>query len=163
MYRPPQESTVLAPTDFFFFFREKLLPADALIEQFQYATQIVLTLDNHKNTIRGETVSYFRSESSADCPVQAGIRTFLRMQQHRFLATTLVSNYPPAGQGLCSISASDIISVLRAETHQVGATRIGFAPEDAGAHSLCSGGVMSIQTTGSPDCTLMAISRWRSL
>ena len=45
--------------DFVFFVGERLLPADAPIEHFPHATQIVLTLDNKKNVIRGESVSYF--------------------------------------------------------------------------------------------------------
>ena len=49
--------------DFVFFVGDILLPVDAPIENFHQATQIVLTLDNQKNFIRGETVSHFRSES----------------------------------------------------------------------------------------------------
>ena len=39
--------------DFVFSVGDRLLPADAPIEQFQHATQIFLTLDNQKNAIRG--------------------------------------------------------------------------------------------------------------
>ena len=47
--------------DFVFFAGDNLPPPDAPIGWFEHVTQIVLTLDNQKNSIRGETVSYFRS------------------------------------------------------------------------------------------------------
>ena len=55
--------------EFVFFIGDHLIPANAPVKDFQHATQIVLTLDNHKNAIRGETVSHFRSDSPEACPV----------------------------------------------------------------------------------------------
>ena len=55
--------------DFVFFVGDRLLPADAPIEHFQHTTQIVLTLDKQKNSIRVESVSYFWSDLAAHCPV----------------------------------------------------------------------------------------------
>ena len=66
-------------------------------------------------------------------------------------------------QGLCSVSASDIIAVLWAETIRIGAARLHFAPEDVRTHSLRSGEAMATHLAGAPDWTLMAIGRWRSL
>ena len=57
--------------DFVFFVGDQIFPADALIEQFQHATEIVLTLDNQKNAIRGESVSYFRSSGGQHLPLHA--------------------------------------------------------------------------------------------
>ena len=45
----------------------------------------------------------------------------------------------------------------------MGAARLGFSPEDAGGHYLCSGGAMAMHTANVPDRTLMAIGRWHSL
>ena len=80
--------------EFGFFVGDHLLPADALIEHFQYATHIVLTLDNHNNYIQDETVSYFRSESLVACSVRAGKNIFLCMQKHGCPATPPVINHP---------------------------------------------------------------------
>ena len=66
--------------DFFFFIGDQIVPVDAPIEHFQNITQIVLTLDNQKNTIRGDTVSHFLSESPTACPVPAGVNIFLRLR-----------------------------------------------------------------------------------
>ena len=84
------------------------------------------------------------------------------MRGHGGPGATPVSDYHTA-QGLRLVSTSDIITVLWAETILVGAARLGFAPEDAGPHSLCSGGAMTMQLADVPDRTLMAIGRWRSL
>ena len=140
----------------------QLLLADFPIEHFQHVTQIVLTLDNQKNAIQGESVSHFRSELAAACLVRAGVNIFLRMRENGCPGATPVSDYPTA-QGLCSVSASDIIAVLRAETIHVGAARLGFAPEDVGMHSLRSDGAMAMHLANVPDWTLMAIGWWRSL
>ena len=45
--------------DFVFLVGGRLPSADAPIEKFQHATQIFLTLNNHKNVIRGESVPHF--------------------------------------------------------------------------------------------------------
>ena len=65
--------------EFVFFVRDHLLPADALIDHFQHATQIFLTLDNQNNAIRGDTFSYFRSDSPEACPFRAGVNIFFHM------------------------------------------------------------------------------------
>ena len=54
---------------FMSFVGNTLLPPDAPINQFQHVTQIVLTLDNQKTAIQGETVSNFRSDSPSACQV----------------------------------------------------------------------------------------------
>ena len=64
--------------DFLFFAGDTLLPHDAPIRWFEHVNQIVLTLDNQKNDIRCETVSHFRSECPAACPVRAAVNIFLR-------------------------------------------------------------------------------------
>ena len=69
---------------------------------------------------------------------------------------TPISDYPIA-QWIHSVSALDIIAFLRADIVRVGAAIIGFAPEDVGTHSLCTGG------TGVPDQTLMTIDQWCSI
>ena len=148
--------------DFVFFVGDRLLPADALIEQFQHATQIVLNLDNQKNVIRRESVSHFGSESAVACSVRAGVNIFLCMRKHGCPGATPISDYPTA-QGLRSVSASDIITVLRADTIRVGKSRLGFAPEDVGTYSLCCGGAMPMHLAYVPDRTLMAIGRWHFL
>ena len=45
----------------------------------------------------------------------------------------------------------------------MGAARLGFAQEDIGTHSLCSGRVMAMHLAKVPERTLMAIARWRLL
>ena len=90
--------------EFMLFVGHHILPADFPTEHLQNATQIVLTLDNQKNAIRGKTVSHFRSESPAACPVLAGVNMFLRIQEHRHPETTPASDYT-TDQGLCLVSA----------------------------------------------------------
>ena len=102
--------------DFFFFLGDRLLLSDAPIEHFQYATQIVLALEDQKNSTRGETISHFRSESPAAFPVRAYVNIFPRMRKLGYPATTPVSDYP-SDQGLRPVNASDIIYVLRVNTH----------------------------------------------
>ena len=70
-----------------------------------------------------------------------------------------VSNYPTK-QGIRSVSASNIISIIRADTRRVGAARLGFFPEDVGTHSLRSDGAMAMHIVGVLDWTLMAICQW---
>ena len=148
--------------DFVFLARDTLLPPDAPIGWFEHVTQIFLTLDNHKNAIQGETVFHFRSECPAACPVRAGINIFLRQREHGSDPTTTVSDYPTP-QGLCLVSAYIIITILRVECDRVGAARLGFVPEDVRTHSFCSGGATTMHLVNTPDQTLMAIGRWRSL
>ena len=45
--------------DSVFFVVDRLLPANSPIKHYQHAIQIVLTLDNQKNAIQGESVSHF--------------------------------------------------------------------------------------------------------
>ena len=144
--------------DFVFFVGDRLLPANAPTEQFQNTNQIVLTLDNQKNAIIGESVLHFRSESAAAYPVRVGFKILLRMHEHGCPGATHVSNYLTA-QGLRLVSALDIIVVLRAETIWVRAARLGFAPEDVRRYSLRSGGAMAMHLADVPDPTLMAIGR----
>ena len=47
--------------DFVIFSGDTLLPKNSPIGYFGHVTQIVLTLDNQKNAILGETISHFRS------------------------------------------------------------------------------------------------------
>ena len=84
------------------------------------------------------------------------------MREHGCPGATPVSNYPTA-QGICSVSASDIIAVLQVETIWVGAARIGFDSEDVGTHSLCSGGAMAMYLANVTDRILMAVRWWRLL
>ena len=102
--------------EFVFFVGDQLPPVDAPIEHFQYATQIFLALEDQKNAIRGETISHFRSESPAAFPVRAYVNIFPRMRKLGYPATTPVSDYP-SDQGLRTVNASDIIYVLRVNTH----------------------------------------------
>ena len=102
------------------------------------------------------------SESPAACPVRAGVNIFLCLREIGCDPTTPISNFPTA-QGLHSVSTSNIIAVIRDETQRVGAARLGLAPEDAGTHSLCSGGAMAMHIAGVPYRTLVAIGRWRLL
>ena len=140
----------------------QLLLADVPIEHFQNVTQIVLTLDNQKNAIQGESVSHFLSESAAACPVQVWVNIFLQMRGHGCPGSTSVSDYPTA-QGFRLVSALYIIAVLWADTIQVGAARLGFVPEDVRTPSLRSVGAMAMHLANVPDWTLMAIGWWRSL
>ena len=148
--------------DFVFFVRYTLLPPDASIGWFEHITQIVLALDNQKNAIQGETVSHFRSECPAACPVRAGVNIFLCQREYGCDPTDIVSNYATP-QGLRLVSTSFITTTLRAESKRVGAARLGFALEDFGTHSLRSDGAMAMHIANVPDRTLMAIRRWRSL
>ena len=81
------------------------------------------------------------------------------MREHGCPGATPASNHLTA-QGLRSVSAPDIIAVLRAETIQVRAARLGFAPEDAGTHSIRSGGAMAMHLADVPDRTLVVIGWW---
>ena len=121
--------------EFVFFVGDTLLSPDAPIGSFQHATQIVITLKNQKNSIRGDTVSHFFSKSPEAYLVRAGVNTFLRLQEQGCDPSTAVSDYSTP-QGLCSVSASSIIVVVRVECKRVGAARPGFALEDVGTHSL---------------------------
>ena len=148
--------------DFMFFVRDFLLPGDALPITSAMLTHIVIIIDNQKNAICGETVSHFRYESAAACSVKVGIDNFLRLRDRGCDPTTPITNLP-SDYGLRTVSASNIIAIIRAGCLQVGSARVDFAPEDAGKHSLRSGGAMAMHLTNVPDRTLMAIDRWWSL
>ena len=64
---------------------------------------------------------------------------------------------------LRSVSASNIIAVIRAKYLRVGADRLGFAPEDIRTHCLHSGRAMAMHLANVPNRTLTVIGRWRSL
>ena len=98
--------------DYVFFIGDRLHPVDAYNEYLQHINQIVLTLNNQKNVIRGESVSHFRSESAAACPVRVDINIFLRKGEHGGLVANPVSDYPDTRQQLQSGSTSDTITVL---------------------------------------------------
>ena len=74
------------------------------------------------------------------------------MQDHGYPATTPVSDHPASRQGLRSMNASDVITVLGSETRQVGAVRLVFTPEDVRTYYFCSCGALAIHVTGVPDC-----------
>ena len=76
------------------------------------------------------------------------------------MPTTPVSDYRNA-QGLHSVSASNIISVIRAANQQVGTSILGLTPKEVGKQSLRSGGVTAMHITGVPDGTLIDIGWWR--
>ena len=65
--------------DLMFFVGDFFLSGDAPAEHFLWSDQNFLTLNNQKNSIRGKTVSHFRSKSATACPVKAGIDIFLRL------------------------------------------------------------------------------------
>ena len=71
------------------------------------------------------------------------------MHEHGCPGFTLVRNYPDTHQGIRSLSVLDIISALWVETTRVVAARLGFNPEEARMHSLCSGVSMAIHIAGS--------------
>ena len=106
MHQPPPDGPILAP--------RVLLPGDAPAEHLRQATQIFITLENQKKAISGEAVSHFRSESAVACPFKVGIGIFLRLRDQGCDPTTPISD-SPSDHGLSSISASNIISVIRAE------------------------------------------------
>ena len=88
-----------------------------------------------------------------------GINIFLHMRENGCLLVTPVSDYPDSHQGLRSVSALEIITVLWVNTTRIGAARLGFDPEDVGLHSLRSGGAMAMHIDGVPDRTLMGIGQ----
>ena len=118
----------------------------------------------HRGTLQlwWETVSHYLSKSSEAWPVRSGLNIFLQLWEQGCDPSTPVSDYSTP-QDLCSISASSIITVVRAECKCVGAAQLGFAPEDVGTHSPPSGGAMAMHIADVPDRTLMAIGRWRLL
>ena len=148
--------------DFVFFVRDFILPGDAPAKHFRQAAQIVITLNNQKNTIRGKTISHFCSESATACPFKAGIEIFPRLQEQGCDPTTPISDYP-SNHGFRSVNASNIIAVIRAKCLQVGAAILGIALDDVGTHSIHSGGAMAIHLVNVPDWTLISIGRWQSL
>ena len=102
------------------------------------------------------------SEQSPGRPAQSeqGIIIFLCMEQHGYPPTIPISNYPDARQGIRSVSALEIIYILRAKTHPVGKARLGFTSEEVRTHSLCCGRSMVIYISGVQEVTLMAIGQW---
>ena len=148
--------------DFVFFVGDFLFPGDAPNNNFRHATQIITTLDNQKNSIQGETVSYFCSESTKAYPVKASIDIFLYLQDWGYDPTTPISDLS-SDYGLCSVSASKIIAIIRTKCLRLGAARLGFSPENIGTYSLRSGGAMAMHIPNVPDQTLTAIVRWWSL
>ena len=144
--------------DFVLFVGDFLLPGGTPVKHFRLATQIFLTLDNQNNAIRGETVSHFRSESAASFPVQAVIDIFLQLHDQGCNPTTSISNFP-SDHGIRSVSASNIISVIRSKFLQVGAARLGFSLEHVVTHYLQSSGAMAMHLVNVPDRTFLAIGR----
>ena len=86
--------------DFVFFVGDFLLPGDAPADHFCHATQIVITLNNQKNSICGETAYHFRSDSSPTCSVKASIDIFLHLRDRGCDPTTPISNFL-SNHGIC--------------------------------------------------------------
>ena len=103
------------------------------IKHLHQATQIVLTLYNQKHSIRGDTVSQFKSDFAAACLVLLCVNIFLRLQDLGYNITIPVSNFLTA-QGLRSVISSNIITDIRAKTQQLGSVRLGFFLEDIITH-----------------------------
>ena len=78
--------------DFVFFVGDFLLSGFTPIKNFCQANQIFITLDNQKNTIHGDTISRFHSESAVACPVKAVIKIFLRLRKQGCDTTPPISN-----------------------------------------------------------------------
>ena len=134
------------------FSRDTIIPLNASIKKFQHASHIFITLDNQKNALLIGVPGRL--------PYLSRRKIFLRLREQGYDHSTPVSEYPTP-QGLCSVSASSIITIIRVEFKRVGAARLGFAQEDIGTHSLLSGGSMAMHISDVSYWTLMAIGRWR--
>ena len=80
--------------DSLFFVGYFLLPEDVPAANFCQTTQIFVTLNNEKNSIRCENVSNLFSEYMAACPIKAGINIFLCLRNRVCDPTTPSSILP---------------------------------------------------------------------
>ena len=101
-------------------------------------------------------LSLTSNKTAGACPVRAGNKILLCLREFGCDPTTPVSDFRTT-QGLCSVSASNIITIIKADTTQVGASRLVFSQEDVGMLSLRSDGAMAMHTTGVPDLTIITI------
>lgn len=76
---------------------------------------------------------------------------------------TLVCSYAVAASGkLATLSAEDLIGVIRHSVAALGRASLGFGPEDVGTHSIRSGAAMAMHLASVPVHTIMLIGRWES-
>jgi len=115
----------------------------------QYQTQInliSLTINNQKNSKRGETLSHHAlTDGNPCCPVKVVVTRLSDMLRYGAAPVTLICAFWEAKslpwQYVCS---SDMVTVVKQSILATGTQLLGYTPNQVGSHSLRAGRAMAL-------------------
>ena len=143
--------------------KEGVIPQDAPTEVYLQAQTVNLFLDTQKNSTRGEFTTAEATSLKNGNPVSAAAWHFFYFRQHiADPGTTICSNFPATGTFPKRVTITNIVSLLRLHSANLGFQCLGFYPCNIESHLLCLGGAMTLHQVHIPDSNIKIIRIWRS-
>ena len=141
----------------------KRLPAcTAPLNELDASNSVLLTFDDQKNAVRGETIGHTKNGQNFFCPHAALLRRVRHLRKHHARPETpLYTYFYSETNQMGTISTTTITAALKRAATKVLSTT-GINPQRISAYSLRSGGATAL-LCGQVDPTLITlVGRWRS-
>ena len=136
------------------------ISSDLLLE----CTSATMRIGNQKNGRMGQTIHQEAIKDVDDGPTQAMARRISQILADGGNGDTLICDYKTTLDGpWLSVTANDIISMVRDTVKSLNLHRQGIDPDLVGAHSLRAGGAVALKLHGYSDTTIMKQGRWSGL
>jgi len=148
--------------DICFFFNQRPVPLQRLIQYPEQVDLVRLQIDNQKNGRRGQIIAHHAIDNEC-CPVKACVARVRTLLQQNASPDTLLCAYRKTRNApFTHVTNSDIVKAVRTALNPTGAHERGYEPNLVGSHSLRSGGTMALFNQGVAATTIMKIGRWTS-
>jgi len=126
------------------------------------AESVTINFGDQKSDIRNEEVTQFNNDDPEFNPVAHWAATVRRIRSY--------PNFHPSwevftffdGHNFSRITASEMLSDIRAAVRAIGPKVLGFTSNDVGTHSVRSSFAMMAYLAKEPVYTIMLIGRWSS-
>ena len=124
---------------------------------------VMITFEYQKNNNRNKTVHMYKTNDDLLCPVKAWAYTITRILKTvpNANSDTKVCAYVDSGQ-VRHIDSTYARARLRGIVELIGQDILGFTKEEAGLHSIRSGGAMAMFLSAVPTIIIQRIGRWDS-
>ena len=140
---------------------DPLTTSEDLLVQCSSAT---MRIGNQKNGRMGQTIHQDAIKEVDNGPTQAMARRISQIIADGGTADSLLCDYKLTTDGpWLSITASDIIEMVRDTVKILKLHLNGIDPDLVGAHSLRAGGAVALKLHGISDTTIMKQGRWSGL
>jgi hypothetical protein len=127
------------------------------------AEQVSVVFRDQKNRHKMATRSAWRTTDPLACPVTAWAKIVCRVRTTQGCTDdTLVYKYTNCTGSKDDIKSNTILQLLRRAATKIGSATLGYAPQDIGTHSICSGAAMALVLSGHQAWRIMLTGRWRS-